>query len=213
LLEYGPRLSFAVVARESLARPALAARAAAAAARDVALFDQQGCVSPQLVWVEEGGEVTPRDWAARLAAALEEVERELPRGQIEPGHAAAIQQLRAETEFTPGGEVHASPGTAWSVLYDPDPGFAASALNRAVRVKPVRDLAQIPGLAAGHGALLQSVGVSAPPARLQPLAEALARLGASRVAPLGDMAWPPPWWHHDGQSPLRAMLRWCDLEE
>jgi hypothetical protein len=27
------------------------------------------------------------------------------------------------------------------------------------------------------------------------------------------MAWPPPWWHHDGHPPLGELLRWCDLEE
>jgi hypothetical protein len=38
------------------------------------------------------------------------------------------------------------------------------------------------------------------------------KLGASRVVPLGSMAWPPPWWHHDGHPPLRDLVRWCDLE-
>jgi hypothetical protein len=209
---YGPRLSFAVVARESLATPALAREAATGAARDASLFDQQGCVSPHLVYVEQGGALTPRAWAATLAQAMGEVEAALPRGPLQAGAAAAIQQLRGETEFSPGGEVHAPAGTAWSVLYDDDPAFAASCLNRVVRVKPVADLAAVPGLVAGHAEVLQSVGVSAPAPRREALALALARLGASRVAPLGDMAWPPPGWHHDGHPPLRTLVRWCDLE-
>ena len=47
---------------------------------------------------------------------------------------------------------------------------------------------------------------------LEGLAEALAREGAVRVVPLEKMPWPPAWWHHDGEGPLRALVRWTDLE-
>ncbi|MFO8174537.1 MAG: hypothetical protein R6T96_09665 [Longimicrobiales bacterium] len=45
------------------------------------------------------------------------------------------------------------------------------------------------------------------------MAEALAGLGVSRVAPLETMAWPTAWWHHDGTGPLRSLVRWTDLED
>ncbi|MBD0320994.1 MAG: hypothetical protein ICV87_11715, partial [Gemmatimonadetes bacterium] len=44
------------------------------------------------------------------------------------------------------------------------------------------------------------------------LAASLARAGVARVAALGNMAWPPQTWHHDGRPPLRELVRWCDLE-
>ncbi|HEX5724837.1 MAG TPA: acyl-CoA reductase, partial [Longimicrobiaceae bacterium] len=211
-LAYGPRLSFAAVGRDRLTRaeaPALARDAAL----DAAIFDQQGCVSPHLFYVEEGGEVGPREWAALLAAAMEQVERELPRGPLAPGESAAIHQLRGEAEFASGAVLHASPGgTAWTVVYDPDPAFAASCLNRVVRVKPVAALAEVPALLEAYASVLQTVGVAASPAAARALAAALGRLGASRVAPLGRMAWPPPHWHHDGRPPLLDLVRWCDLE-
>ncbi len=73
-LGYGHRLSFGVVGRE-----AANADTARRAAGDVALFDQQGCVSPHLFYVEEGGEVAPPAWARLLADAIGEQEAELPR--------------------------------------------------------------------------------------------------------------------------------------
>ncbi len=82
-----------------------------------------------------------------------------------------------------------------------------------VRVKPVPSLDAVPALAAGTASLLQTVGVAASPERTEKLAAALGRAGASRVSPLGKMAWPPGTWHHDGHPPLGEMLRWCDLEE
>jgi hypothetical protein len=208
-LAYGPKLSFGAVGRDWLT-----AETARAAALDASTFDQQGCVSPHVFYAEEGGEVSPREWAALLAGEMEAVERDLPRGRLSPGEASAIRQLRGEAEFAADTDLHASAeGTAWTVVFDPDPAFEASCLNRVVRVKPVPDLGQVPGLVRDYGDVLQTVGVTASPGAAAELAEALAHLGASRIAPLGQMAWPPPWWHHDGRPPLRALVRWCDWEE
>lgn len=215
-LGYGHRISFGVVARESLTAEAVP-ELARSAGRDVALFDQQGCVSPHLFYAEEGGAVTPRDWARGLAVAMAELEGELPRGGLSPGEATAIRQLRAEIEFgaiSGGGlALHASPGgTAWTVIYDPDPTFTASCLNRVVRIKPVSELGAVPGLVRDYAPVLQSVGLAGPRPRLTPLAEELAAIGVSRLAPLGSMAWPRPTWHHDGRPPLSDLVRWCDWE-
>ena len=212
-LGYGSRLSFGVVGRGWLDGER-AAEAARAAALDASTFDQQGCVSPHLFYVEEGGKVDPREWARLLAAEMEAVERELPRGALAPGESSAIRQLRAEAEFAEGTELHASAeGTAWTVVFDPDPAFTASCLNRVVRVKPVPSLTDVAALVESYASVLQTVGLSAAEDEGRELAAALGRLGASRVAPLGRMAWPPPHWHHDGRPPLGDLVRWCDLEE
>ncbi|HEX9938088.1 MAG TPA: acyl-CoA reductase [Longimicrobium sp.] len=211
-LGYGPRLSFGVVGRAGLTEEA-AGEVARGAALDASTFDQQGCVSPHVFYVEAGGDVSPREWAALLAREMEAVEHDLPRGSLSPGEASAIRQLRGQAEFEPGVELHASAkGTAWTVIHDPEPAFEASCLNRVVRVKPVASLAEIPALVAEYGDVLQTVGVAAGPEETAVLAAALGRIGASRIARIGEMAWPPPWWHHDGSPPLRALLRWCDLE-
>ncbi|HWK90388.1 MAG TPA: acyl-CoA reductase, partial [Longimicrobium sp.] len=127
---YGPRLSFGVVARSALT-PEEARRAAAGAALDASTFDQQGCVSPHLFYVEQGGAVSPAEWARLLAGEMARVEAELPRGVLAPGESSAIRQLRAEAEFSEAGgsgtELHASPeGTGWTVVFDPRPDFGAS---------------------------------------------------------------------------------------
>ena len=64
---YGHKVSFSVIGKEALAQSQQLARAAA---YDVALFDQQGCLSPQLIYVEEGGVIRPKEFAALLAREL-----------------------------------------------------------------------------------------------------------------------------------------------
>jgi hypothetical protein len=213
-LGYGHRISFGVLARERLdARGAT--ELADRAALDVATFDQQGCVSPHLFFAEEGGEVSPREWAGMLGESFARLEDRLPRGKLAPSEASAIRQLRGEMEFAQlagrGVELHASPGgTSWTVVYDPDPTFTASCLNRTVRVKAIGDLGDVAKLAAPVGSLLQSVGLAASESRAASLSEQLARLGASRISPIGEMAWPDPFWVHDGRPPLGDLVRWCD---
>jgi hypothetical protein len=216
LVEHGPRLSLAVVAREELIAEA-ARRTAAEVAGAAAVFDQQGCVSPHVVYVEEGGATTPRAFARLVAEELERVEAELPRGRLSAAEAATIQQLRGAAEFRAiaGGEVEvlASAGTEYTVIYDEEPGFTASCLNRVLRVTPLADLSELSSRIAPYGAFLQTVGVAASAERRAEVAEWLGRAGASRITTLGAMPWPPPAWHHDGQEPLRELLRWVDLEE
>jgi hypothetical protein len=216
-LGYAHKLSFGVVGREVLSGTA-ALDAATAAAGAVAAFDQQGCVSPHLFYVEEGGETTPVEWARILADRMAEIENTLPRGMLSPREAAAIRQLRGEAEFAQlahtGTELHASPeGTAWTVVFEPDPAFLPSCLNRVVRVKPISRLENVPLLVETIGRFLQTVGVAAGAERRSWLAAELGRAGASRVTDLDRMAWPPPAWHHDGRPPLLDLVRWCDLEE
>jgi acyl-CoA reductase-like NAD-dependent aldehyde dehydrogenase len=213
LLVYGPRISFGVVARERAGR-ATAEQAALA----LAAFDQQGCVSPHLFYVERGGECTPETWSALLAEALAELARDLPPGVLTREERVAVRQAREEAEFA---ELAGGGTAVWSaqgdegtgtVIFDPAPAFQASCLNRVVRVKAVDDLAAVPDLVRPYGPVLQTVGIAAPAARLEGLAAALGRLGASRITPLDRMPWPPAGWHHDGRPPLGDLVRWCDLE-
>ncbi len=215
-LGYPHRVSLGVVAREALTGEG-ARELARGAALDVALFDQQRHLSPHLFYVEEAGELPPAEWAALLAAELERLERELPRGAVAPGEAAAIRQVRGEAEAARlaggGAALHvAADGISWMVIHDPHSAFVASCRHRVVRVKPVPHLEAVVPLLGSLEGILQAVGTAGPPERLEPVIGAAARLGASRIAPIGRMAWPATTWHPDGRPALRSLVRWCDLE-
>ena len=215
LLTYHHRVSLGVVGREALT-PDGVAGVAADGARAVALFDQRGCVSPHVLYVEEGGSVSPGDFASELARAMASVEEELPLGELRPEEASAAQQVRgtAELEASAGGgiEVHSGEGNRWTVIFDPDPAFEASCLSRVVRVKPVADVLEVPALLASLRSHLQTVAVEGVGERVDELTEMLARIGVVRVSTMRTAPWPPPWWHHDGMGPLRSMVRWVDRE-
>lgn len=211
---YGHKLSFGAIGREALTH-ACVEETADQAAYDVAKYDQQGCLSPHLFYVEEGGETSPRQFAALLGAALERYQAAVPRGRLSLEETTSIATLRDQQELREilGQDVEVRAGDGWTVLYDADPTFAASCLNRTIRVKAVADLlADVPRLAAPVQRYLQTCGVAADPDRRRCLAEALGRLGLDRVCPLGRMGDVAPTWHHDGRFNLLPLLRWTDLE-
>jgi hypothetical protein len=217
---YHHRVSVGVVGREAL-RTAAVAGEATSVAWALALFDQRGCVSPQIVYVEEGGERTPEAFAEALALALAEIERTLPAGPLDPAAASALHQARGTAELVAGAGVgrviHGGPA-AWTVYFEPGGGNGATpppapSAGRVARVRPLPSLEQLGGRLeplAGH---LQTVGVTGVgPDRIEAVARAAGRLGASRVVAFRYVPFPPPWWHHDGGGPLGDLVRWVDLE-
>ncbi len=212
LVVHGPRFSAGLIGRDALEDPDLPDRVA----RAVATFDQQGCVSPHTVWVEDPDRSRSEDFADALAESLRRVEIDLPRGRISPAETSAIQQERGAAEMR-GHEgpvrVLAPTGTEWTVVLDSEPAFRASCLNRFIHLHPVDSLDEVPDLLRPAGHQLQSVAIAAPLERRLDLADALARVGATRITTFERIPWPPPEWHHDGRGPLTELLHWVDLEE
>ncbi len=214
---YGHRLSLGLIGREALAERSGIKRAAKRAALDIAMYDQQGCLSPHVLYVETGGGCSAREFARALARALDHLERELPRGAVETRVSARLRLIRSgqEVREAVGKKVHVygSPkGTVWTVIYESDPAFVPSPLYRTVRVKPVRDLRKVIPLLKDWRTHLQAVGLLVADSRLMELAEALGRAGAHRICPLGSMQRPPSGWAQDGRRPVVERIRWVDLE-
>jgi hypothetical protein len=217
-LAYSHKLSFGVIGRETLGRAAQARQTARQAAYGVSMFDQQGCVSPHLLYVERGGELSPQEFAALLAQEMAAVHAEWPRGTLPLEDSTAIRHLRGTYEFR---QLHdeevlllcSEPGTAWTVIYEDTSTFTPSCLNRTVRVHPVDDMIDVVARLEPIRAYLQTAGVALSSSRRHTLAEMLGRLGVTRLSTLDCMPWPRLTWHHDGRCNLLDLVRWTDIED
>jgi hypothetical protein len=108
----------------------------------------------------------------------------------------------------------ASPdSTAWTVVFESDPLFQLSPLNRFAYVKPAPNLALALQGADRVRGRVSTVGLAAPRHRAGELAQQLARWGVPRVCPLGRMQHPPIGWRHDGRPALADLIRWTDWEQ
>jgi hypothetical protein len=215
-LGHGHRVSFGYVARDALG-PGAAAQAAARAADDVVAWNQQGCLSPHVFYVETGGATAPEQFAALLGAELDRREGTTPRGEVTLEESTVITlrrdfyRIRMAAAATT--RLWHSPGsTAWTVVFEGDPLFQASCLNRFVYVKPVAHLEEALQGADPVRNHVSTVGLAAGPATTANLVRTLAAWGATRVCPLGRMQRPPLTWRQDGRPTLGDLVTWTHWE-
>ncbi len=190
---YGPRTSLAAVAAETDPR-----EVAPGLARDVALFDQRGCLSVAAVYTAgDAGAL-----AEALAAELRDLARRWPPGPIDAAAAAAVQQVRAEADLH-GLRRPALDLLEGTVVVDPRPGFRPTPGLRTVRVHPLADLAALPAILEPWRDRLQGAALAG--AAAEALRPALAALGVSRFAAPGELQSPDAAWHNGGRHPLDAL--------
>ena len=212
---YGTRVSFGYITRDALEQDAAAV--VRKAATDVTAWNQRGCLSPHVIYVEDGGGMG-ETFAEQLASELESTERSFPRGTLPAADAAAIATRRSFHEVRAahslGTKMWTSPqSTAWTVVWENDERFQLSCLNRFIYIKSVADLNH-----ALQGAELvrdkvSTVGLAGTATQAPELALRFARWGARRICPLGRMQDPPLAWRHDGRPPLGDLVIWTDWEK
>jgi hypothetical protein len=215
-LGHGQRVSFGFVTREVL-REETIAEIVSRVADDVVAWDQNGCLSPHVIYVEERGAVESDKFAGLLAAELMKREETGPRGKISVAESADIASRRSvyETLAAHRGDVkiwQSQNSTAWTVVFEHEVRFHFSPLNRFVFVKPVPGLsAVLQGVDELEGKI-STVGIAAAPGKLPELAAQLARRGVTRICPAGQMQNPPLTWRHDGRPALGDLVTWTDVE-
>lgn len=215
-LPHGHKIGFGVVARE-----ALDSRKASALARlvaqDVVRYEQQGCYSPQLLFVERRGRVAPAELARYIAQELAALASRHPRRALSQSEAASIAAWRRaqETSAMDGAaELIGEPSAPWSVVHVEAPeALSPTGLNRTLKLVSVECLDDVPALVAPHRSFLQTAGIAASPERLFRLAEQLGAAGVSRIAPLGRMTAPEAGWHHDGRFSLLDLASFTEIEQ
>jgi hypothetical protein len=102
--------------------------------------------------------------------------------------------------------------TAWSVVFEADPEFHASSLNRFIHVRPVIDLDQLILAIDKLRGKVSTVGLAAAGASAARIANTLAEWGVTRICPIGEMQNPPLRWRHDGRPALGELVTWTDWE-
>ncbi len=213
---HGTRVSFGFVTRGVL-RAETIAEIIRRAADDVTAWDQNGCLSPHVLYVEERGAVESDKFAELLAVELAQREAAAPRGKISVEESAAIASRRSLYESLAAHrgdtKLWASPdATAWTVVFEHEVRFRWSPLNRFIFVKPVPDVAAVlAGIDEVRGKI-STAGIAAPPEKMAELALTFARHGVTRICPLGAMQNPPLTWRHDGRPVLGDLVTWTDYE-
>lgn len=160
---------------------------------DVALFDQRGCLSPRVVWFQ-GSAARARAFTTEVARALDERERDLPPGELDPEERAERERFRAALTY--GGHV-APAGAGFVALLDEPPPALPELGARSLLVVACADAA---AAAHPHATRVTTHAAHGSAAFLAEFARIFPR---SRAAAWGELQRPPL----DGPVDLRSLPR------
>ena len=217
-LPHGHKLGFGLIGKaalDTLKAPAVARLAA----WDVMRYDQQGCYSPHVFYVERGAPVSPRAIADYLAAELANLQRRFARRPLDLEEGAAIAKWQQSVEWrepsADGVDLLIGPtDAAWSVAYsDSLQPLAPTALYRTIAVVAVNSLEAVVPVVAAQREFLQTAGIATSPEELYHLANLLGAAGVTRISAIGNMSMPEAGWHHDGRFNLIDLVRMTEIEQ
>ena len=215
-LPHGHKLSFGMVSASALS-VVRAKRLAAQAALDIVRYEQQGCYSPQMFYVERGAQVSPQEFAQTLCGEMATLAHKYPRTSLSIEEALHIASWRELHEFamlqSPAVKVLGDKKDAFVVVYSDVPvSLNPSPLNRCVTVVAVDSLLDVMPLLKDQRSYLQTVGLATDPETLLALGDALAQAGVTRICAIGEMTSPAAGWHHDGRFSLADLVNMVDIE-
>ncbi|MDO8435001.1 MAG: acyl-CoA reductase [Candidatus Binatus sp.] len=209
LIGFGSRVSGAVVAG-SAAISSQIDTMTDLLARDVAYFEQLGCLSPHHIFV-----VTPRPeiaskFANEMSVAFERLSKSMPPAKIPLIDAAKILSVRENARWRriSGDTIQLmeGPQLGWTAIFDPDAAFSVSPGFRTVVISAVRDWQDLRFRLLPAKGLIEAFGFSGNQSELADFRALAGELGISYVAQVGEMQSPPLDWPHGGGAFLDAMI-------
>ena len=202
--QHGHKVSFSAIGAET----ASDMEVARLGALDSSIWDQNGCLSARLHFVE--GDALA--YASHLVEAMQEATTELPRGSLPRRFTHRAFDTFKNLENTGKVKVFSRYGDDFAVILDERP-WEAITIRRAINacqgrtavVRPVRSLNEVPDLLRLLPPdNLQTLGLSCAQERILPLATSAGAAGITAVRSLGRAAFPQLAYSWDGYLPLDA---------
>jgi hypothetical protein len=212
---YGHRFSIAALGPDCAIDPAGLEEIARSLALDVARWDQSGCLSPVVVYLVDLDATTRHRVAAAIAAALDSLSSEMPRGVVPRDTLAsqAIERSEARMRAATDSRGALFEGLDSTVVLEADARPRPAPLFRFVRLLPVDSITEWIHLLEpfrGHLSNVALAGFPSPNSRS--LEQTLAPLGVSRFTRPGRLQTPPIDWPHDGMPLLLPLTRFTQSE-
>jgi hypothetical protein len=209
---YGSKATIGYVSRDALRDDDRAREIADGAARDLVLYETEGCLSLHALFIENGGEVAPQRFCELLAQAVERAAVEFPPGARDARATARIASARNLAAFRSAigrGAVFSDEGASYLAVLDPPQSEPPAFLPRALCVHTVDGPSDAITYVHRHELPIEAVAVASP---AQAVIDMALAVGASRIAPFGELQRPPASGNHGGRARIGDFVRWVSLE-
>ncbi|MBM3460844.1 MAG: AMP-binding protein [Armatimonadetes bacterium] len=213
LIPHGPKYSFAILTSQGMLSSNIT-EVCLSVARDVVLWEQRACSSPQVLYVDESqGDALTDMFVEELGKALDVVGAGYPPARLEPDERVEILRHRELARMAQAfGESTLVSGRAWTIIRENSLDFKFSPLNRTIYLKGFRKWDEVLAQARALRGYVQTVSVLGVPREMRRIATDLARVGVDRITEVGAMATGKPGSPHDGTYPLQDLVRWVSIE-
>lgn len=207
---YGSRASAGYVAREALESREQAERIARGAARDLVLYETEGCLSLHTLFVERSAALSPSEFGSILASCIEEANVEFPIGRRAASDSASIAQQRNLGAFRAAagrGAVFASDAAEYAVLVDHPISEPPQFLPRTIGIVEVSGPEDALGYLREHRLRLEGFALSGD---RSDVVRSAVEAGAVRLTRFGELQHPPLSGDHGGRPRIAEFVRWID---
>ncbi|WP_282156131.1 acyl-CoA reductase [Cytobacillus gottheilii] len=216
LISHGHKISFSIIGKESL-HMQKAVETSHLAALDLIRYDQQGCYSPQAIFVQKGGLITPGEFAKYLAHELSALEIRFPRRELSIEESASFIRNQQREEMSlfaeENKEIISDENGRWIVIYkDHSSEFLPSVLNRSIQVFAFDEIDEVLEKIKHYKKWLQTAGMSTSPENVFLWSQKLSLHGITRMTGIGRMTSPEAGWHQDGGFSLADLVKMTDIE-
>jgi hypothetical protein len=198
---YGPRFSIGVVGMDWLSAPDVWWEEVV---REIVLWDQQGCLSPRVLFV--GGD--QKRFAGRLAEAFRRWQTRWPARPLSADEASAVHGFRSLYQMADGTKAGCiDPGdTSWTVVWDSDPTLDTGPPARVARVTSRLGKGPMEALLTAHHGEVQGMGTAFLTSNELEWKRRADWGEVARIVPLTEIQDPPAGWRADGRSGLTELL-------
>ena len=209
---FGSKASVGYVAREELRDPTAALMIAVGAARDLVLYETEGCLSLHALFIERGGVVDPQHFTKIVAEAVERAGVEFPPGLRDARASARIVSARNLAAFRSAagtGSVFSDARGSYLTVLDPPSSEPPAFLPRALAVHAVENPDEAISYLARHDIPVEAVAIAG---KREDLRDFAMRIGAHRIARFGDLQSPPLGGNHGGRARIADYITWITDE-
>lgn len=207
---YGSRASAGYVTRDALAGRDSMTDLCRGAARDLVLYETEGCLSLHTLFVERGGAHSLEEFGRALSACVEAATVEFPVGERHAADVAAIAQQRNLAAFRAAaghGAVFAGEKADYALIVEQPPSQPPFFLPRTLGLIGVDDPAQAAAYVREHALRLEGFALSDGRADV---VRAAVDAGAVRLTRFGELQHPPLTGDHGGRPRIAEFVRFID---
>ncbi len=205
-IPFGPKYSFGVFDREFIESDRFEG-ALAAAVKDIAIFNQAACSSPQ-VYFFEASKYGIDEIAKKLRYFFEKLPEKLKRQPVSQGMASRIINARGHYLLDESKNIVKSDDLSWTILIDEDVKLEEPVHGKTIYIKEVGNIDRVVELVTRK---VQAMSVCIlDECKKRAFASKVAYKGVDRIVPPGRMHdFDLPW---DGILTLSRLVRWVLLK-